>query len=274
MIKVLIFSGTHPRHFFINSIFLNYKKKIKSKYIFMDREKMIPKTPRNLSHIDKKNFSKHFKERDQIEKKQFGKYENLISNINKKDFIKISSKELNSDKILSYIKNFKADFIFIFGVDLISKKILKVVRNKNLNLHLGLSPWYRGSATFFWPFYFLQPNYVGATFHEVNEKIDDGKIFHQTLPRLKKGQKIHDVAVNCVKKSKMDLKKIITEFLLKKRKLKKYLKNPKHTGKIFFEKSFKPQHLRVIYNLYNNNIVNLFLENKISKNKPKIIKQF
>ena len=54
---------------------------------------------------------------------------------------------------------------------------------------------------------FLQPNYVGATFHEVNEKIDDGKIFHQTLPRLKKGQKIHDVAVNCVKKSKMDLKK-------------------------------------------------------------------
>ena len=165
MIKVLIFSGTHPRHFFINSIFLNYKKKIKSKYIFMDREKMIPKTPRNLSHIDKKNFSKHFKERDQIEKKQFGKYENLISNINKKDFIKISSKELNSNKILSYLKNFKADFIFIFGVDLISKKILKVIRNKNLNLHLGLSPWYRGSATFFWPFYFLQPNYVGATFH-------------------------------------------------------------------------------------------------------------
>ena len=34
-----------------------------------------------------------------------------------------------------------------------------IVQKKNLNLHLGLSPWYKGSATLFWPFYFLQPNY-------------------------------------------------------------------------------------------------------------------
>ena len=60
-----------------------------------------------------------------------------------------------------------------------------------------------------------------------------------------KGQKIHDVAVNCVKKSKMDLKKIITEFL-KKRKLKKYLKNPKHTGKIFLRKIIQNTALKII----------------------------
>ena len=37
------------------------------------------------------------------------------------------------------------------------KKIMKVKIKLTINIHLGLSPWYRGSATLFWPSYNLEP---------------------------------------------------------------------------------------------------------------------
>ena len=94
-----------------------------------------------------------------------------------------------------------------------------------INIHLGLSPWYKGSATLYWPFYHLQPQFCGVTFHQITRQADAGEIIHQCVPVLEKGDKIHDVGVKCVIQAKTDLVKIISYWKKKflKVKFKKYL---------------------------------------------------
>ena len=114
----------------------------------------------------------------------------------------------------------------------------------------------------FWPFYFLQPHFCGATFHQITEGIDDGPILHHSVPKLLKGQSIHDVSINVVKKAKADLKKIIIRIIRGK---KLVFKNQLKNGKTFFSNSFKYYHLRLIYNLFKDKIVDFYLKNKTSK---------
>lgn len=266
--KFLIFSGTHPRHIYVNNLFNNFKN-IECKYIFMKRENMMPEIrKKNISPIDFRNMKRHFITRREKELLAFGNldYKKIFIRTNVRQ---VTSDNLNSKKTLDFIKKFNPDFTFIFGVDLLKEKIIKVINKKNINLHLGLSPWYKGSATLFWPFYFLQPNFAGATFHEITPGIDDGPILHHSVPQLVKGQGIHDVSINVVIKARADLKKIIKK-IINEEKLN-FIKQKKN-GKTFFINSFKDYHLRVIYNLFNNKIVDFFLKNKSKSKKIKLIK--
>jgi|688.fasta_scaffold122227_2 folate-dependent phosphoribosylglycinamide formyltransferase PurN len=258
--KFLIFSGTHPRHIYVNSLFKNFNN-IKCCYIFMKRENMVPKFQKTLPYRDLVNMRKHFNSRKEKEILNFGNldYKKIFK---KNNYIEVESGDLNSDKVYNYIKKFKPNFTFIFGVDLLKKKIINLIDKKNINLHLGLSPWYKGSATLFWPFYFLQPHFCGATFHQITEGIDDGPILHHSVPKLLKGQSIHDVSINVVKKAKADLKKIIIRIIRGK---KLVFKNQLKNGKTFFSNSFKYYHLRLIYNLFKDKIIDFYLKNKTSK---------
>ena len=266
--KFLIFSGTHPRHIYVNNLFNNFND-IECKYVFMKREKMIPEiSKKNILPKDLRNIKKHFTTRKKKEILAFGNldYKKIFS---RKNILEVTSDNLNSKETLNFVKKFNPDFTFIFGVDLLKEKIVNVINKKNINLHLGLSPWYKGSATLFWPFYFLQPNFAGATFHEITLGIDDGPVLHHSVPRLIKGQGIHDVSINVVKKAKSDLKKIIKK-IINKEKLN--FTKQKKSGKTFFTNSFKDYHLRVIYNLFNNKIVDFYLKNKSKSKKIKLIK--
>ena len=43
-------------------------------------------------------------------------------------------------------------------------------------------------------------------------------------------------------------------------------------GKLFSDKDFSPQHLRLIYSLFNNKIVKHFLHNELQKDRPQTIR--
>ena len=148
--KIVLFSGSHPRHLFLNREILKYFEE--SLIFVMEREAVIPVTPKNLTEHDSFLFDKHFKERAEVESKIYGDLESDKVFINHK-VINISSKELNSPKVADIIKDYKPDFCFIFGVDLILTPTIDSLPKDKVNLHLGISPWYKGGATLFWPFY-------------------------------------------------------------------------------------------------------------------------
>ena len=45
-----------------------------------------------------------------------------------------------------------------------ANKLYPMILNKILNLHLGISPYYKGSGTNYFPLVNNEPQYVGATF--------------------------------------------------------------------------------------------------------------
>ena len=95
--KLLLFSGTHPRHLFVNSEII--KQFDETFIVVMKREELIPKPPSNISSDDKSNFIKHFQNRFEKEKETYGEltHENVFK-FKKK--IVVNSKSLNSERVL------------------------------------------------------------------------------------------------------------------------------------------------------------------------------
>lgn len=262
--KILIFTGTHQRHKFIQSEILKHCDDALS--IIVQREDVMPQPPHGISKHDKDLFVRHFGNRQKIELEKFNCEE--ISNIDKNKSIQVNPSELNTLEIAKEVQDFDADIAFIFGANLILEPVLSVLPENKINMHLGLSPWYKGAATLFWPFYFLQPQFAGVTFHQIIENPDAGEIIHQCVPQLLKGQTIHEVGANCVIQSKNDITLLFNHW-----QKNKYFKGKiqKTSGRLWRSKyDFHPSHLRVVYDLYDDKIVDSYLSGELEQRSPNL----
>ena len=265
--RVLLISGDHPRHLFVQKTFI--ESGLECKAIVMQRENLIPEPPKNISIQDKNNFIRHFEERYEVESNAYGllKAKDIFSKI---DVLYTKPSDFNSDISSKFVKYFQPDLAFIFGPDIIKSPLFDSLPKYSINMHLGLSPWYKGSATLFWPFYFLEPQFAGVTFHQIIEKADAGSILHQSVPKLSLGDGIHDVGVKAVIKAKNDLEILIDLFLGNNWTLS----DQNNTGKLFLTRDFEPIHLRVVYNLFKNKIVDKYLNGELIQKLPKLIEAF
>jgi methionyl-tRNA formyltransferase len=263
--KILIIYGSHPRHSFVASKISQIGYQVTQ--IKVMRESIISVPPANLSGTDNKNFIRHFTDRAVAEEKGFNLQQDTKT-LSDGNLLEISSMELNSTKTVDFVKNNATDLCLIFGTGLINEPLLSLLPSNTFNLHLGLSPWYRGAATLFWPFYFLEPQFAGITIHKITNKPDAGEIYHQGVPVLEYGQGIHDVAIAAVKISINPLEKLF--FMLENNpELKGF--EPKSSGRIWREKDFRPEHLRLIYDQNNNQIVDRYLKGDLGNNYPNLM---
>lgn len=77
----------------------------------------------------------------------------------------------------------EADVYVVFGASYIRGPICEhLVRERAVNLHMGVSPQYRGSSTNFWAMYDGRPQYVGATVHLLSAGLDSGPMLFHALP--------------------------------------------------------------------------------------------
>jgi len=78
------------------------------------------------------------------------------------------------------------DRIVVFGSDYIKGWLInELVDRKALNIHLGISPYFRGGACNFWALFDGFPNHVGATIHLLSTGLDSGAMLFHALPTFK-----------------------------------------------------------------------------------------
>ena len=284
--KILFIGGTHPRH-------LYYANKIHERYplagvLCQYRGELIPREPEGLRR--KSWWNLHFQNRAEAEKKYFG--EQNFSNVKVKV---VSGNNLNSEFVLDLVKEISPDIALIFGCGMIKGELAEALPELTINLHLGLSPRYRGAATLFWPFYFLEPQWAGCTFHKIVDEPDAGDILHQCVPDLVRGDKIHDVACKAVGKATFEMIELLGMYTLyasyrdtggyvvlddaweqwPSEPPKPWEFHPQSTtGKNFLSRDFQPSHLRMIYETYNDDIVDQYLDGNLKQHKPKLVRQF
>ena len=221
-----------------------------------------------MKNIDAINFAKHFTKRANAEAIHFGDTDIKIIKCNK---LEVSEENLNSQNSIDFIEKINPDIVLLFGTGLIKEQLFSTLPKNTINLHLGLSPRYRGAATLFWPFYFLEPQFAGSTFHHIISEPDAGDIIHQLVPKLEKGDSLHDVACKVILESTEICIKLVRKFS-ETGYWKTY--KQKSSGKIFLEKDFSAHHLRIIYNTFSDDIVDFFLESKSTQKKPFLFNQF
>ena len=76
-----------------------------------------------------------------------------------------------------------ADVFVVFGASFIKGKLADfLIQHRAYNIHMGSSPYYRGSSTNFWALYDGRPQYVGATIHLLSAGLDSGPMLFHALP--------------------------------------------------------------------------------------------
>lgn len=87
----------------------------------------------------------------------------------------------------------RPDVVLVFGTGILREPLLSAFEGRIINIHLGLSPYYRGAGTNFWPLVNREPEYVGATIHYLDAGIDTGPILAHARPHIERGDGPHAV---------------------------------------------------------------------------------
>jgi len=142
-------------------------------------EDLLSKTPPQESQINRKQ---HFNAREQSEKDFFEL--SVCVSVDTSETEIINRGDINNEEYCKQIILMQPDLIIVYGSSIIKKNLLSAFPKKILNVHLGLSPYYRGAATNFWPLVDMLPECVGATYMFIDEGIDTGEIIHQIRPTI------------------------------------------------------------------------------------------
>ena len=78
----------------------------------------------------------------------------------------------------------QSDYFVVFGASYIKGWLIDfLVEHKAINIHMGVSPYYRGSSCNFWAAYDGHPELVGATIHLLSKGLDSGDMLYHALPK-------------------------------------------------------------------------------------------
>lgn len=262
--KILFMTGSHPRHAYMAKC-INDAGNLAA-LIIEERGNHTPSPPIGLSPDINDLFVHHFQKRAMSEAKFFNN-----TKLPDKETLFITKETLNSLETQNFIRKINPDILLSYGVHKLTDDTINSAPNKKWNIHGGLSPWYRGCITHFWPSYFLQPQMTGMTVHNLTQDIDAGTVIHQTAAKLVPNDGLHDLscrAVLSLGEEMADLIKVVTE----KSNIVKY--SHKTSGRIWTSKDWRPEHLKLIYSVYNDRIVDAYLDGEFKNIPPKLHRQF
>lgn len=97
------------------------------------------------------------------------------------------------------VSELRPDIIAVYGTAVIPDSVLRLANVLALNMHTGLSPWYRGTRCSFWPIVDGKPEMVGATVHECTAELDGGMIFFRERTPIYRGDDLHTIFARAVK---------------------------------------------------------------------------
>ena len=115
------------------------------------------------------------------EKEVFGNIKFLTDNV---DHLALKSGDLNklSKDVLAPALN--SDMYVIFGASYIKGWLIDyLIEHKAINIHMGVSPYYRGSSCNFWAAYDGHADLIGATIHMLGKGLDSGEMLYHAVPK-------------------------------------------------------------------------------------------
>ncbi|WP_262692107.1 formyltransferase family protein [Kordiimonas aestuarii] len=261
--KVVFITGDHPRHSYIARALASTGHL--TAIISERRDAFVPEPPAHLSEALKTLFRHHFAKREGCEARHFGTLE--WPDIPRHD---TTMDALNGKETQALLSHHKPDLLLSYGCHMLSSETLDCVVGERWNIHGGLSPWYKGAITHFWPSYMLEPQMTGMTVHDLTTALDAGDVVHQCAADLVRGDGLHDLAARAVLKLAKELPDLI-EKLARGEKIKKHAH--KTTGKLWPSRDWRPEHLHTIYTVYNDRIVDHYLDGAFEKRAPKLHRQ-
>lgn len=99
---------------------------------------------------------------------------------------------VNSEVVYERLKGDNPDLILDHGTSIVKNHILETSKLA-LNLHWGLSPYYRGTHCTEWALINWDPYNIGVTIHKLTKDIDGGHILAQKRATIKSDDTVHSI---------------------------------------------------------------------------------
>jgi methionyl-tRNA formyltransferase len=96
------------------------------------------------------------------------------------------SKDINSEKTISWFVERDPSVVCFLGGDIVRKPFFKSIDALILNYHSGISPLFNGSGIAYHCCANGRPNFCGGTLMVMNERIDGGNILSYYFPEINK----------------------------------------------------------------------------------------
>ena len=179
--KVTLFTSNNHRHNYLVNLLSNYSDEL---YVVQECKTLFTgqndKKYQNKSIVGK-YFNKVLEAQNKIFKQEFvNKYNKNIKTL------PILNGELNKLPLF-YLEDFlKSDFYIVFGSSYIKGELVDfLIKKKAINIHAGVSPYYRGTDCNFWALYDDNPHLVGSTIHLISKGLDSGPMLYHAMSNLK-----------------------------------------------------------------------------------------
>jgi hypothetical protein len=270
--SIVFLAGSHPRHAFMARTIAQSGKL--AAIVVERREDHVPIPPDDLPHATRSLFIHHFAAREAAERKFFGPdFEDGVADIlsSNVEVLRLLPEQLNGPATWALLERIRPTLILSYGVRKLTQETLSHARKYRWNIHGGLSPWYRGVITHFWPSYMLEPQMTGMTVHETTEAIDGGDVIHQCAAPLVRGDGVHELACRAVTALGGDMPELL------RRTFAGELSPPvRHatTGRIWRGSDWRPAHLHQVYEHHENRIVDRYLAGAFGGALPRLVRQF
>jgi len=158
--------------------------------------------------------------------------------------------DVNRDEVIARICDAAPDLLVCFGSSLVRGTLLERFAGRFLNVHLGLSPWYRGSGTNIWPLIEGRPEMVGATFMQIDAGIDTGPILHQIRAELALGDSAHSIGNRLIRRMTATYAELITAF-----DRLELPPQPRAEGRLCRNADFDAAACRVLYDRFTEGLI-------------------
>ncbi len=146
-------------------------------------------------------------------------------------YLYVKCGDINTPHFSSFLKDLGPDIIAVLGSSVISPDIIAIPSAGMINLHSGLSPYYRGTWSYGWPIVNNEPEYIGATVHYVDPGIDSGDIIYQTRPVFNDGDDLNAIFLKVISEGIELVLDAIADIIGKG--VAAAFKQPKETGKLY-----------------------------------------
>ena len=179
--KITLFTANQNRHNYLVNLLSNNCDEL---FVVQENRTIFPGiVPGHYPAT--KTMKKYFKNVVNAQSKIFGN-----SHINGKNknihLFPLQSGDLNKCSIDTLSDFLKSDVYVVFGSSYIKGDLVDfLIKNKTLNIHMGVSPFYRGNDCNFWALYDDNPHIVGATIHLLSKGLDSGAILYHALSDIK-----------------------------------------------------------------------------------------
>lgn len=151
-----------------------------------------------LDPVEQETVSRHYSDRTSAEQKFYGHNCAFVAETVDCATLRIPTGALNTAETLHFLERTRVEAVVVYGTNLIKAALLDRWPGRMINMHLGLSPYYRGIATNFYPLLNEEPEYVGATIHLIDPGVDSGPILRHARPDIVADDTPHTIGCKAI----------------------------------------------------------------------------